>query len=43
MSVIEFKLPEIGEGVIEGEIVKWLVAPGASFAANDNTFLTRGV
>ncbi len=35
MSVIEFKLPEIGEGVIEGEIVKWLVAPGRSFAAND--------
>lgn len=35
MSMIEFKLPEIGEGVIEGEIVKWLVAPGAAFAAND--------
>jgi pyruvate/2-oxoglutarate dehydrogenase complex dihydrolipoamide acyltransferase (E2) component len=35
MSVIEFKLPEIGEGVIEGEIVKWLVAPGSAFAAND--------
>ncbi|PRP90245.1 Dihydrolipoyllysine-residue acetyltransferase component of pyruvate dehydrogenase complex [Enhygromyxa salina] len=35
MSVIEFKLPEIGEGVIEGEIVQWLIAPGRSFAAND--------
>lgn len=35
MSMIEFKLPEIGEGVIEGEIVKWLVAPGGAFAAND--------
>lgn len=31
----EFKLPEIGEGVIEGEIVKWLVQPGDSFALND--------
>jgi pyruvate/2-oxoglutarate dehydrogenase complex dihydrolipoamide acyltransferase (E2) component len=35
MTVIEFKLPEIGEGVIEGEIVKWLVGPGRAFAAND--------
>lgn len=24
----EFKLPEIGEGVVEGEIVQWLVQPG---------------
>ncbi|MBK8011415.1 MAG: 2-oxo acid dehydrogenase subunit E2 [Deltaproteobacteria bacterium] len=24
----EFKLPEVGEGVVEGEIVKWLVSPG---------------
>jgi pyruvate/2-oxoglutarate dehydrogenase complex dihydrolipoamide acyltransferase (E2) component len=31
----EFKLPEIGEGVIEGEIVQWLIAPGQSFARND--------
>ena len=23
-----FELPEVGEGVVEGEIVKWLVEPG---------------
>ena len=24
----EFKLPDIGEGVVEGEIVRWLIRPG---------------
>ena len=33
--MIEFKLPEIGEGVVEGEIVRWLKAPGDPVAANE--------
>lgn len=28
MALFEFKLPDLGEGVLEGEIVKWLVTPG---------------
>lgn len=28
MAIFEFKLPDLGEGVLEGEIVKWLVKPG---------------
>src|SRR5207244_7463650 len=31
----EFKLPDIGEGVHEGEIVKWLVKEGAPIREND--------
>ncbi|MDG1984392.1 MAG: 2-oxo acid dehydrogenase subunit E2 [Planctomycetota bacterium] len=29
-KTIEFKLPDIGEGIAEGEIVQWLVEEGAS-------------
>ena len=32
MATFEFKLPDLGEGVMEGEIVKWLVAPGDAIA-----------
>ncbi|EMA63279.1 dihydrolipoamide acetyltransferase family protein [Halorubrum kocurii] len=28
MTVEEFRLPDVGEGVAEGELVTWLVAPG---------------
>jgi len=28
MATIEVKLPELGEGVAEGELVRWLVKPG---------------
>lgn len=28
MPTFEFKLPDLGEGVVEGEIVQWLVASG---------------
>jgi pyruvate dehydrogenase E2 component (dihydrolipoamide acetyltransferase) len=31
----EFRLPAIGEGVVEGEIVRWLKAPGDPVAANE--------
>ncbi len=31
----EFKLPAIGEGVVEGEIVRWLKQPGDHVAANE--------
>lgn len=33
--MFEFKLPAIGEGVVEGEIVRWLKQPGDSVAANE--------
>jgi pyruvate dehydrogenase E2 component (dihydrolipoamide acetyltransferase) len=32
---MEFKLPAIGEGVVEGEIVRWLKKPGDRVAANE--------
>lgn len=36
MATFEFKLPDLGEGVMEGEIVKWHVKPG-DVIAEDTT------
>lgn len=33
--MFEFKLPEIGEGVVEGEIVRWHKQPGDAVQANE--------
>ncbi|MGI8578886.1 MAG: dihydrolipoamide acetyltransferase family protein [Nocardioidaceae bacterium] len=35
-DVKEFKLPDIGEGLTEGEIVSWMVKPGDTVALNQN-------
>ncbi len=35
MSRLDFKLPDVGEGVTEGEIVQWFVAVGDAVAEDD--------
>ncbi len=37
MATFEYRFPELGEGIHEGEIVKWHVKPGDS--VNDETIL----
>ena len=34
MSDFQFNLPDIGEGLGEGEIVRWLVEPGSAVKAD---------
>ena len=35
MANYEFKLPDIGEGVVEGEVVTWHVSVGDSVSEDD--------
>ena len=34
MAEREFKLPDLGEGLTEGEVVRWLVAEGDAIVLN---------
>ena len=35
MGIYEFKLPDIGEGVVEGEVIAWHIEEGASVKEDD--------
>ena len=35
MGIYAFKLPDIGEGVVEGEVVEWMVSMGDTVKEDD--------
>ncbi|MEB3185963.1 MAG: dihydrolipoamide acetyltransferase family protein [bacterium] len=37
-NLLEFRLPDIGEGVVEGELIRWLVKPGDVVAEDQPMF-----
>lgn len=37
-NVFDFRLPDIGEGVVEGELIAWLVKPGDEVGADQPMF-----
>ena len=40
-GVFQFKLPDIGEGIAEGEIVKWFVKPGDTINEDDTLLVVQ--